>query len=241
VKPITSKDQARRAEAWLAEQDRRRAEKKLPVDPRYDHVIHVLVVYDWTGGPAVDPVSQPKRAEAWLKDQARRRDAGEPLDPRYDVVLGAWLIDDWQDGPPLSRHLDRELDAMDAGRTLETGAPVPRCGCYLCTGISEAPTRIDRIDRSRTRRRPRRDPRPALDVDRARAVPIMDVAAMLGIEHKRGWAVCPFHADSSPSLHLNPKKQAAFCNPCGKSWDAIALVMDYRNLTFPEAVKELAA
>ena len=110
MKPITSKEQARRAEAWLADQDRRRA-KKQPVDPRYEQVVHALVVYDWTGGPTAPPVSQPKRAEAWIKDQVRRRDAaGEDVDPHYEAVLGEWLIDDWQDAP-MSRHLDLELAA----------------------------------------------------------------------------------------------------------------------------------
>ena len=101
----------------------------------------------------------------------------------------------------------------------------------------------DRFPRRRgtSRQRDNRDLHPALDVERARAVPILDVAAMLGIAHRNGWAICPFHADSSPSLHLNPKKQAAFCNPCCKSWDAIALVMEYRKITFADAVKELAA
>jgi hypothetical protein len=185
-----------------------------------------------------------RTVERWIKAALAHEDADvRELGTRIatDVEAASW----GPGPPPLSRHLDLELDALDAGRTLEPGAPVPRCGCYLCTGISEAPIRRDRIDRSRSRGRPRRsrklDPRPPLDLDAARAVPIMDVAAMLGIEHKRGWARCPFHADSSPSLHLNEKKQAAFCNPCGKSWDAIQLVMDYRNLTFPEAVKELAA
>jgi hypothetical protein len=138
-----------------------------------------------------------------------------------------------EDAPPASGHLTLELKAAARrGRPLESGEPVPGCGCETCTRIPPSPPRPARW--------PNRDTLPALDVDRARAVSIRDVAARLGIEANRaGWALCPFHADSSPSLHLNDRKGAAFCNPCGKSWDPIALVMELRGLTFPDAVREL--
>jgi hypothetical protein len=165
-------------------------------------------------------------------------DIRERMQSMVETVTMAELVDV---GGPASDHLKAEVTAAHwKGRRdgtpipLDPGVPVPGCTCPGCTGVAaDAPVRQTT--------RPRRDLRPALDVDRARAVPILDVAAMLGIEHKRGWAVCPFHADSSPSLHLNAKKQAAFCNPCGKSWDAIALVMDYKRIPFVDAVKELAA
>jgi hypothetical protein len=141
---------------------------------------------------------------------------------------------------PASDHLKAEVAAAHwRGRRtgslvpLDPGQPVPGCTCPACTGVpADAPVR----------RRPRRDLRPALDVDAARAVPISEVARRLGIEANRaGWAVCPFHQDTNPSLHLNDRKAAAFCNPCGRSWDAIALVMDYKRITFVDAIKELVA
>ncbi|MEX2611192.1 MAG: CHC2 zinc finger domain-containing protein [Gemmatimonadota bacterium] len=138
-----------------------------------------------------------------------------------------------QGAPTTSPHLRLEMAAVARrGRALEPCEPAPGCGCERCTGIAPDPP---------VQRPPTRDLRPALGLAAARAVPILDVAARLGIEHRNGWAACPFHADSDPSLHLNPKKGAAFCNPCGRSWDPIALVMEYRKLTFPEAVRELAA
>jgi hypothetical protein len=108
---------------------------------------------------------------------------------------------------------------------LAPGQPVPGCTCERCTKVVR-PTRpvIDR---------------PGLNVDTARAVPITEVADRLGIEHRRGWATCPFHEDSHPSFHLNERKNTAFCNPCGRRWDTIALVMELDGLTFPDAVKEL--
>ena len=81
-------------------------------------------------------------------------------------------------------------------------------------------------------------------VERARAVPILEAAQRLGLgpfkraghEHKTR---CPFHNDSSPSLCIVPAKARAFCNPCGRSWDAIQLVRDVRRCAFPDAVRFL--
>ena len=198
-----------------------------------------------------------ERAEVALKAMARVIAAGDADDAqveRYRVGLEMLVAFELTEERTCSDHLYNEVAAAHwRGRRtgspvpLDPGQPVPGCTCPDCTGIpTDAPARLVRR-RTFSRRREmsdrsdKRDLYPALDVDRARAVPITDVAAMLGIEHKRGWARCPFHADSSPSLHLNPKKQAAFCNPCGKSWDAIALVMALENKTFADAVKALAA
>jgi len=108
---------------------------------------------------------------------------------------------------------------------LAPGQPVPGCTCERCTKVVRPSRPLpDLLD---------------LDVDAARAVPMTDVAALLDIPHRRGWARCPFHEDRHPSFHLNDRKQAAFCNPCGRSWDGPALLMELRGLSFPDAVKEL--
>lgn len=144
----------------------------------------------------------------------------------------------------MTKHLELELiAAAHRGRPLDPGEPVPGCDCVACTScVPECPVcyGVRRPKQLRQRRHP--DRREPINVDHARAAPIWLVAQMLGIEPNRyGWAVCPFHDDSAPSFHLNAKKNAAFCNPCGKSWDPIALVMDMRKCTFVDAVKELAA
>jgi hypothetical protein len=89
-------------------------------------------------------------------------------------------------------------------------------------------------------RRPRS---PHLDITAARDVSIISTARKLGfqVNEKRPWVRCPFHDDSSPSMHLNARKNRAFCNPCGKSWDAIALTMDLQRVSFADAVKQVAA
>jgi hypothetical protein len=51
---------------------------------------------------------------------------------------------------------------------------------------------------------------------------------------------CPWHDDRKPSFSVNPTKRRAFCNPCGLSLDAPALVMRVLGIDFPSAVCFLA-
>ena len=178
--------------------------------------------------PRIRDREHARQVEAWAKRH--------PDDSRHAAVVDELLAYDWREhaDPPLSDHARLEVAAaFRRGRPLEPGEPVPGCPCVVCTGIAVVPTRPKRQERHD-------HVLPALPVDAARAVGIIEVAAMLGIEHRRGWALCPFHADSSPSLHLNDRKNAAFCNVCGSSWDPIALLMDYRHIEFVDAVRELA-
>jgi len=50
--------------------------------------------------------------------------------------------------------------------------------------------------------------------------------------------LCPFHSDSEPSASVNTEIGAFKCFACGVTGDAIGLVMDYYNLTYPEAVEK---
>lgn len=52
--------------------------------------------------------------------------------------------------------------------------------------------------------------------------------------------VCPFHNDRNPSMSVNPPRQIYRCFSCGAGGDVFKFVMEYENLTFPEAVKVLA-
>ncbi|MFG6333183.1 MAG: DNA primase, partial [Lachnospiraceae bacterium] len=52
--------------------------------------------------------------------------------------------------------------------------------------------------------------------------------------------ICPFHNDRNPSMSVNPPRQIYRCFSCGAGGDVFRFVMDYENLTFPEAVKVLA-
>lgn len=52
--------------------------------------------------------------------------------------------------------------------------------------------------------------------------------------------VCPFHNDRNPSMSVNQPRQMYHCFSCGAGGDVFKFVMDYENLTFPEALKVLA-
>lgn len=52
--------------------------------------------------------------------------------------------------------------------------------------------------------------------------------------------VCPFHNDRNPSMSVNQPRQIYHCFSCGAGGDVFKFVMEYENLTFPEAMKVLA-
>jgi DNA primase len=53
-------------------------------------------------------------------------------------------------------------------------------------------------------------------------------------------AICPFHQEKTPSLSIDPIKNLYHCFGCGKGGDAISLVRELEQLSFPEAVERLA-
>ncbi len=53
--------------------------------------------------------------------------------------------------------------------------------------------------------------------------------------------LCPFHQEKSPSFTVNQAKQFYHCFGCGVSGSPIGFVMAYQNISFIEAVKQLAA
>jgi len=137
-----------------------------------------------------------------------------------------------------STHLTREIEAVfRRGRPLDPSESVPRCWCPDCTGIPDV---------NPTRARPKEDLCESWNrrVARARGVPILDVARGGGLElRKEGQryrASCPFHEDRTPSFVITPEKGKWHCFGCGRGGDGIALVQRLRNLSFPDAVRELA-
>ena len=53
-------------------------------------------------------------------------------------------------------------------------------------------------------------------------------------------ANCPFHNEKTPSFYVTPHIQRYKCFGCGASGDAISWMMDYQNLPYPDAIRELA-
>ena len=76
-------------------------------------------------------------------------------------------------------------------------------------------------------------------------IDLADLVASYGIAVKVAGAskkaCCPFHHERTPSFHINESKGYYHCFGCGESGDAIKFVEKMDGLTFPEAVKKLAA
>ena len=53
-------------------------------------------------------------------------------------------------------------------------------------------------------------------------------------------ACCPFHGEKTPSFYVSPQKQFYHCFGCGAHGTAIGFLMEHENLSFPEAIEQLA-
>lgn len=72
-------------------------------------------------------------------------------------------------------------------------------------------------------------------IERARAYPFDQL-----IEFNRaGFAPCPWHEETSASLHFNRTANRIHCFGCHKDMDSISYIQDREGLTFPEAVRRL--
>jgi DNA primase len=75
--------------------------------------------------------------------------------------------------------------------------------------------------------------------DQAKAVPIDDIAARLGITlPRRGTVRCPFpnHNDKEPSFSIDRSKNLCFCHGCGRGGSAIDFVATVNGCTAAQAV-----
>ncbi|MCK5517386.1 MAG: DNA primase [Desulfobulbaceae bacterium] len=52
--------------------------------------------------------------------------------------------------------------------------------------------------------------------------------------------LCPFHGEKTPSFSIHAGQQFYHCFGCGESGDVFSFMMKYHNMSFPEALKELA-
>ena len=55
------------------------------------------------------------------------------------------------------------------------------------------------------------------------------------------WSCCPFHAEKTPSFHVDDRKGFYKCFSCGAHGDHFRFLTEHEGRTFPEAVEELAA
>ncbi len=72
---------------------------------------------------------------------------------------------------------------------------------------------------------------------------IVDVVGQYVHIQKKGanyFGLCPFHNEKSGSFSVSPNKQIFYCFGCGAGGNVISFLMKYDNLTFTEALKQLA-
>ncbi|MBR6194007.1 MAG: hypothetical protein IKQ58_00925 [Prevotella sp.] len=78
------------------------------------------------------------------------------------------------------------------------------------------------------------------DIQKLRDLPIEGVAERLGLRVSRHKCLCPFHADTHPSLSFKVSKNTFRCFVCGAHGGTIDLVMRFLNKPFREACRWLA-
>lgn len=81
-------------------------------------------------------------------------------------------------------------------------------------------------------------------IQQVRQVPISEILASENIEFKRIGrevvTICPWHADTNPSLTVNDDKNICFCFACGGGNDGIAYIQQKFGLSFIDAVQRIA-
>ena len=68
---------------------------------------------------------------------------------------------------------------------------------------------------------------------------LIETLAREGVDLRRGWGLCPFHADKHPSMKINRDTQTFHCFSCGAHGDVIDFIQKFHNLNFKDALKYL--
>lgn len=72
---------------------------------------------------------------------------------------------------------------------------------------------------------------------------ILDVIGQYVHLERRGstyFGLCPFHSEKTPSFSVTPSKGMYYCFGCHKGGNVFTFLMEKENMSFPEAVEELA-
>ncbi len=75
------------------------------------------------------------------------------------------------------------------------------------------------------------------------AADIIDIIGEHVTLHRSGSTykgLCPFHSEKTPSFFVNPARQTFHCFGCNEGGDVFSFLMKYNNVSFVEAMRELA-
>lgn len=72
-------------------------------------------------------------------------------------------------------------------------------------------------------------------------VDVIDSHVSLKKQGKNYFACCPFHDESTPSFSVNADDQLFYCHGCGEGGNVFDFYTRFNNVSFPEAVRALAA
>ncbi len=86
-------------------------------------------------------------------------------------------------------------------------------------------------------------PQPFIDelIDRTDIVEVVGARVALKKAGARYKGLCPFHDEKTPSFTVSPDKGFYHCFGCQAGGNAIGFLMEHDNMSFPEAVDDLAA
>nr|MDA3833529.1 CHC2 zinc finger domain-containing protein [Spirochaetales bacterium] len=76
--------------------------------------------------------------------------------------------------------------------------------------------------------------------DAADIVEVINEVVPLQNRSGRFLGLCPFHSEKTPSFTVNKDRGFFHCFGCKESGDVISFVMKYNNMSFVEALQELA-
>lgn len=75
-----------------------------------------------------------------------------------------------------------------------------------------------------------------------KTVSMDDVCHLLNIEvNQRGFAKCPFHGDSKPSMKVYPASRGYYCFVCNHGGDVIGFVKEYLRISTVDAMRYLCS
>lgn len=99
---------------------------------------------------------------------------------------------------------------------------------------------VDRVKRLSVLRMIMSSPRGSRGIlaEDVRGVPILSIAPLSRVREyaNKAVALCPFHEEDTPSLHIDKEKNLFHCFGCNAGGDAIAFAQKYYRLNFKDAL-----